>query len=136
VEKFNGRYVSPDLRCAGEIAPSGTYGLLVEPREFGNVYGVASNWKDEEAPVYAYRGELSDDAECPSENKIWVKLDKKAKDFHCNPYCALIPELKLAYIEQLFSFDRKGIIEDCARAVFFETGSSIFRQDVSYGKEN
>ena len=123
------KFASSNLQYAMGLAPCNTYGLLIEPRVFGEVYGVASNWEDGESPVYAYRGKLNISNKYPLKGKQWIKLQENAKHFRCNPYCALVEELQLAFDNGLLPYDFKTIIRCCDWAVFFETVGRRENQD-------
>jgi hypothetical protein len=65
------------MQRAIDTAPAGTSGLVVEPWEPGDTYGVAAVWSQASASVYAY----GDDG--------WTQTGRQVADYGHDPYAAL-----------------------------------------------
>jgi hypothetical protein len=65
------------MQIAIHAAPAGTSGLVIEPWEPGDTYGVAADWSQASAEVYAY----GDDG--------WTPTGRQVADYRHDPSAAL-----------------------------------------------
>lgn len=116
IKWVEGRNINADLHKAIDSAPRSTKGLAIAPWPFfGEIFGVAAlSWEDKDAPIYVYR------AKRDAKKKRWIKSRKVVRQFHCNPFCALLDEIKRGCKEANMQWDFTRFLSLCVYAVFFE----------------
>lgn len=65
------------MQVAVDAAPAGTSGLVAEPWSVGETYGVAADWSQARAPVYAYG------------DSGWTQTGRQVADYRHEPSAAL-----------------------------------------------
>lgn len=81
--------ISSEMQQAIDSAPAGTSGLVIEPWNAGETYGVAADWAQASAPVYFFGTALGDG---------WGTRQYQVADFRHRPSEALECELRTALI--------------------------------------